>query len=94
MADLIERQDAINVFGDVHPLDYNAQSYLDAIKALPSAQRKKGHWIHIGCGCFECDQCSELVSTNVYRTEKASDSFKFCPNCGADMRGEQDEQAT
>lgn len=60
---------------------------------LPSAhpeQRAHGHWVHRGCGVFECDQCGKLVSTNVYKSEKASDSFKFCPECGAGMRGEQD----
>ena len=54
-------------------------------------ERKKGHWIHKGCGCFECDQCGELISTNVYIIAKASARFKFCPSCGADMREEGEE---
>lgn len=49
-------------------------------------ERTHGHWIHKGCGCFECDQCGELVSTNVYIVAKASDRFKFCSSCGSDMR--------
>ena len=35
--DLIDRQAAIDALGDIHPLDYNAQAYLDRIKRLPSA---------------------------------------------------------
>lgn len=63
----------------------------DIIRISPTIERKHGHWIHRGGGCFECDQCGELVSTNVYTPEKASDRFKFCPSCGSDMRGgEQD----
>ena len=53
-------------------------------------ERTKGHWTHRGAGCFECDQCGELVTLNVYIAAKASDRFKFCPSCGADMRGEQE----
>lgn len=64
----------------------------DSLDNAPSVTPKMrtGKWIHKGCGCFECDQCGELVSTNVYTAEKASDRFKFCPSCGSDMRGEQD----
>lgn len=58
---------------------------VDILEALPSAQpeRKTGHWeIYIismldgeGCRCSECG--SEGVPY-----------WDFCPNCGADMRGD------
>ena len=63
---------------------------LDAVKDLPPAQpeRKEGHWIEgkiyrdvIECNCSECGQ---LMTT------AASVRMNFCPNCGADMRGEKD----
>ena len=44
--DCISRQQAIEVFADVHPLDYNAQSYLAKIKALPPAQPEQ-EWISV-----------------------------------------------
>ena len=61
------------------------------LSALPSAQseRKKGQWMKEDRGhveyCAVCDQCGFdwIWSDREY--------FKFCPNCGADMRGEQDE---
>ena len=38
MNDLISRQAAIEAVGEVHPLDYNAQSTVNRIKKIPSAQ--------------------------------------------------------
>ena len=60
----------------------------DCIEKLPSAQpeRKRGKWeIYVislfdGVGC----RCSECGFEGVTY-------WDFCPNCGADMRGEQDE---
>jgi rubrerythrin len=54
---------------------------------LPSVQpeRLKGKWIHQAkFSRVECDQCGK-----VFRNTFAPKNF--CPNCGADMRGEQDE---
>lgn len=87
--DTISRQEAINVFGDVHPLDYNAQTYLDKIKALPSAQPEKGTWIEVGreqgalgieYKTLRCSKCSWESSLPIPRN--------FCPECGCDMRKE------
>ena len=36
--DCLSRQQAIEVFADVHPLDYNAQAYLEKIRSLPPAE--------------------------------------------------------
>ena len=38
MNDLISRAAAIEAVGEIHPLDYNAQSTVNRIKAIPSAQ--------------------------------------------------------
>lgn len=37
--DLISRQAVLDIFGDIHPLDYNAKSYVTQIKELPSAEK-------------------------------------------------------
>lgn len=34
--DLISRQAVLDLFGDIHPLDYNAQAYVSQIKELPT----------------------------------------------------------
>ena len=98
--DLIRRSDAIealsNVFADCDPCD--KEEALDisitTIKELPYAQpeRKKGKWIlHpeqkniYGGKCVECSECGEKYIVQYIEDEK------FCRNCGADMRGDSDE---
>lgn len=55
------------------------------------AEPKRGKWIHhpeIGWGeTWLCDQCGEETTSTVMGKPRAN----FCPSCGADMRGEQDE---
>lgn len=50
-------------------------TYRDAIK-----EPKTGHWIDINGIYAECSNCNE----EIYITG----DFKYCPNCGANMRGD------
>ena len=50
-------------------------------KAAGVRQVVRGRWIRLS-GCDMCDQCG-------YSTGKHEQGRNFCPNCGADMRGEQ-----
>ena len=54
-------------------------------KEVEFAKVRHGKWIHRGCAIFACSKCGERVGLNVYTSEKASERFKFCPNCGARM---------
>lgn len=59
------------------------------LASLPSAQ-KKGKWIRLDdekCYWYECSECGHLPPKDTFKQEWLSD---FCPNCGADMRGEKD----
>ena len=84
------REEAVKVIdGRFEIMDYCESAKLEealdiAIKALEQPERKKGKWLRSGNCIFpyECDQCGD---TN----ERAT---PFCPNCGADMRGEQCEK--
>ena len=64
-----------------------AKNMITIIKQMPSAdvvEVKHGEWIdeEIDCnGIFVITYCSECKEQCDYRTD-------FCPNCGADMRGE------
>lgn len=58
-------------------------------KLIEQPERKKGKWMPItkgergySAGDFRCDQCG--TPNPCYRLTS------FCPNCGADMRGEQE----
>lgn len=70
---------------------------------LPSAQRK-GKWIpgkefsrefigitelHIEYEKFTCSSCGLTVKDLLYHVD-GSPFYKFCPNCGAEMKGESD----
>lgn len=56
----------------------------DFVKSLDPDIRRKGKWIYTfnGDAKFLCSNCGLNVN---------SDSINFCPQCGADMRGESNE---
>lgn len=64
---------------------------------LPSAQseRPTGHWEFQGDQMFTCTCCGYIASQEQlesWRIKETDSAFPlFCPNCGADMRGEKDE---
>ncbi len=85
MSDLIERQAAIDA---VSKACFELRGVFgrceDALKALPSAQpeRKRGKWIN-----GVCSQCGSHAP--YYAMASTYYGSDFCPNCGADMRGER-----
>ena len=89
--DLISRQDAIDDIWTVSPLVRLDRKWVDRwLRQLPSAQPKRGKWISadamFGGVPFYCSECGE----NTRDTVMGKPRWNFCPNCGADMRGEQD----
>ena len=66
--------------------------HAETIDAVPSAQpeRKTGHWIKTGRWgrVYYCDQCRNYLDFDGVNVGRGSTNF--CPNCGADMRGEQE----
>ena len=62
-------------------------AFADAIagqEIIELPERKKGEWIKVMEGNAyrdKCNQCGRLYP-NAY-------GYNFCPNCGADMRGEK-----
>lgn len=100
MSDYISRQTAIDALGerpmvwtdnDNYSLGQRNQYDSDrlAIETVPSAQpeRKRGKWVDDGTygdyhphHAWHCSECGENV------IEIDTPWFKFCPNCGADMR--------
>ena len=68
-------------------------AYKEQLEFLPSAQpkRKKGKWIEVDDAynrirgrCSACGWEAHMYEDDVV-------GMWFCPNCGADMRGEEDD---
>ena len=93
--DTISRQVAIEKISETIWDTAVANDVKTILKELPSAQpsahqeRMMGRWVPVtnGRGGYECDQCHNYAPSYQDGAEWLSD---FCPNCGADMRGEQD----
>ena len=103
MDDLISRQAAIDEIMGKPPEPHYPSWYAEVIEKLPSAQRK-GKWIpgkelsrefigitelHIEYEKFTCSSCGLTVKDLLYHVD-GSPFYKFCPNCGAEMKGESD----
>ena len=88
--DTISRQAAIDAVSDLYWMDERLLNFkkeidatFDKIMALPSAQpeREKGKWTK-DCAC-------EICGFKPWY-ERDIHTLSFCPNCGADMREDQD----
>ena len=100
---VMTKEEAISTLSEIRA-EYNCYELLDeriryhalsmGIEALE--ERKHGKWIdHQYDGlnksilyAIECSACND-VFTEVDPTKKPI-KYKFCPNCGADMRGDND----
>ena len=105
MSDPIERQEALDAINSyfVNPPEYMRayadrllhavkEDLVDDINNLPTIEpmRKKGKWVSadaiFGGVPFYCSECGE----NTRDTVMGKPRWNFCPNCGADMRGEEE----
>lgn len=91
MQELIDRQAALEIVMSYCPDDdgccskagHDIREMLDEIEALPTIEQevRHGRWVHHNGGYsdhFDCTVCGE----DIVLTGK----WKFCPNCGSDMR--------
>ena len=66
---------------------------IDNEPTVDAVERKRGRWVHsedkewCGGGKTTCTTCGWSYSDGAYHEVY---EFNFCPNCGADMRGESE----
>ena len=88
--DLIKRSDAIKATWQeptyTDPLNVLTE-VRDRIEAIPSADKPQGEWIFVeefmGINRYKCSVCE--------REELCTRLSNYCPNCGAKMKGEDDD---
>ena len=96
--DLIERQAAIDEIKEIYEWHDNVskERIIEHFKRLPSAQpeRKTGQLKYESAyNWFRCNVCRKIYPSEFmqyFDSCQYQPGFNFCPNCGADMRGEQD----
>ena len=63
--------------------------FINAVKASAQQERKTGEWKEVAepglCDLRRCSNCGHIEAVGL---EMITPKPNFCPNCGADMRGE------
>lgn len=93
MADLIDRAALLADIDELHEHCGHCDGYgyiskdkaMEKVKAAPAVDAKPvvhGEWDFIGDYDSRCSVCGEEYCIG------PNEDYNFCPNCGADMRGE------
>ena len=94
--DIIYREDAIEALKGREDILHDAYTAVAIIRSIPSADRPQGEWIDRGWKgdwqfetdgrghCWKVFECSVCNGENTIKT-------RFCPHCGARMKGADDE---
>lgn len=99
MSDLISRQDAIDAVEN-NSYGMGSRASVKAIKSLPSAEaRPTGKWVDTTSNQhYKCSVCGYRAgywfneeNSCEYSMDMSEWLSNFCPNCGARMKGADDE---
>lgn len=90
---LIDADALIEEYGDWYTEEGEEHGFIGTIEDLVKMcrtiepERKKGKWINRG-RIIRCSKCGTGYAA--VKGMKSALTYNFCPNCGADMRGERD----
>ena len=88
MTEYISREEVLDK--SEYTENFNLVVPVRLIKAIPAADVqpvKSGKWNFQGNQLFKCTNCNDIFTQE--QLESIRKSFpNYCPNCGADMRGE------
>ena len=76
---------------DEHQAWYKSQDIYEALEAVPSADRPSGKWIAKTENYHSHWVCSECGAWALLEYNEQQCLSNFCPNCGARMKGADDE---
>lgn len=68
---------------DVVPMDFHERCLAIEVQKRFELERKRGEWVHDYNNRYGCSECMERETMSPRKLKN------FCPNCGADMRGEE-----
>lgn len=96
MSDYIKREDANDALRQALTID-SAKTRINNIPTADVRENVKGEWINTTSGeHYKCSQCGTLApiwidESNSCEYDKDISEWlsDFCPNCGADMRGDK-----
>ena len=66
------------------------KAVMDKAKLTAEPERTKGEWKPFNSYYRKCDKCERMVGFD-YADPEHGNWFNFCPNCGADMRGNNND---
>ena len=97
MEEWIKKSDVVKAFEDVLDCDFfhvSEETPRERIEAIPSADRPQGEWLDYEIpsedgGAMPIQVCS--LCKTCYPLAYTGGGHRFCPNCGAKMKGADDE---
>lgn len=96
MSDCVKRQDAIdtflvgkNTFAGFCTIEQAIEN-IESVEAADVVEIKRGYWLECADD-ITCSSCKATYSDEILFMNRnfEEESLSYCPNCGADMRGER-----
>ena len=95
--DLISRAEAKQAIRDKFPNLADRLEINNVLNSVPSADAVHGEWEHWGSPFSDESEvidtivCSVCGARFIEPKDEPKGEYNFCPNCGADMRGDKNE---